>query len=479
MPFEFNNSKPHSSSPDSEHLVAVDYQTKPCSNSPLYRNIVDKFFHVGYDIPTAEQRRQMKGRSDCLVGSNEEARKKANESIEGVTKDPYNYTYSKEEYKQHKESLKSSFGGLGLGIDLTVVDSDGRPVHPTNVEEAKRMEADDSLPRSVVVSEVRKDTPAAKAGFQTDDVISNINGVDELHRNEDAVVSDIRGPLGTSIRVTVLRNGEPVELKATRAEIKTTSVDDPEYRGKDNDIAYIKIKNFHVDASTQFEAAMRKMPDAKAYVLDFRDDGGGEVDEALKLPQNLVERGSLMFKTKREESSPDKPIYSSTQYRLTADRFFTVEGRVSNPTMQPANLTTTGSERKSYLANGKPIVMITNGGTASAAELAIAAVHDNSLSETVGEPSHGKGIIQCNWPVTGGWTMKTTCGRYLTPTKHWMGDSERHRYPLQPDKRVKTPDLIAYGVKPYGSSADDQLNVAIAEAERLKLGGAPIRSNAN
>jgi len=443
---------------------------RTCLDSPQslkqYQNLVDKFFHVAYDLPPAAKREQMKHDSNCEVSSADKARLKAVQTIKRATDDSFNYIYSKSEYQRHRDGLKPSFGGLGLALDDLVIDGKGKPVHPTTVEQAKALQDEKAYPRTSVVTDITRGGPAASAGFMKDDVIYQINGADELYREGNNVVQDIRGPVGSPVHVTVLRDGRPVEIDATRGVVSPTSVDGPEWRGQNHDIAYIKVKDFHDNSSEQLEAALKKASNAKAYVIDFRNDPGGEVSEALAAPQYFLKNGTLMFKTKRDESSPQSPSYLTTQYKLTDTQFVTSEGHVKLPADQPNYSESIFSPRKPYLTGGKPVIMVMNGGTGSAAEIAIAAVHDNKAATTLGEPSYGKGIITCNWPLADGLNLRVTCGHYLTPNKQWPGDAQKHRYPLQPDVLVKTPDVITYGVKAYGSDGDAQLNAAIALADR-------------
>lgn len=355
---------------------------------------------------------------------------KANRAL-AVTGDEYDKVLSAEETNAFNDSIAGHYAGVGLLIGNIQTGAKDAQTQPT-------------------ILRVFDGTSAAEANLHKGDVIVRVDGQDTSHANIDNVVPLLRGAIGTSVDVVVNRHGELIDRKLTRANIETPSVDKPRDMG--NGITYIRVEDFNNrNTAHDLMTALQANPSSKAFIIDLRDNPGGLVDQALQAAELFIPEGVLLHERTRESSDPSAPIYSNVTYRADANSQLTttvVDGQ------QPE---TDADSRMPDVVGKRPIVLLTNRGSASASEIFTGALHDTGKATTVGDTTYGKGIAQLLMQGGPEGTMsKVTQSHYTTPSGIWPGDAAKNKIGLQPDIKVAQPDNIE-----YGSPQDAQLNAAV------------------
>ncbi|GAA0208626.1 carboxyl-terminal processing protease [Brevundimonas nasdae] len=228
------------------------------------------------------------------------------------------------------------------------------------------------------------DSPAAKAGVQAGDVISSIEGQNASGLTVSQVSEKLRGTVGTSIKVTFLRDGEePREVVLTRELIKIQSV-----TGRiEGDFGYLRVSTFNENTGRELSEAIAKIraekPGVKGYVLDLRNNGGGLLNAAIDVSDAFLERGEIVSQRGRK---PDQ---------------------IQRYSAKPGDLT-----------GGLPVVVLINYGSASASEIVAGALKDHQRATVVGLTSFGKGSVQTVIPLRQGQdgALSITTARYYTPS---------------------------------------------------------------
>jgi carboxyl-terminal processing protease len=230
------------------------------------------------------------------------------------------------------------------------------------------------------------DTPASHAGIKAGDSILAIDGRGLQGLSLDKVQDLLRGASGSKVNLTLLRAGaqKSFQVSLVRAAIQVEAVKSH----REGDIGYIRIPAFNEETSTGLEAAVRNLnkeigPQLKGYIVDLRDDGGGVLDQAIAVSDDFLETGEIV----------------STRGRKPEDtqRFDAKPGDI---------------------AHGKPLVVLINGGTASASEIVAGALQDHRRATIIGMTSFGKGSVQTIIPLDGGadGALHLTTARYYTPS---------------------------------------------------------------
>ena len=230
------------------------------------------------------------------------------------------------------------------------------------------------------------DTPAAKAGIKSGDIILAVDGKGLQGLSLDSVQGLLRGKAGTKLTLTLLRAGEAksFEVKLVRAAIEVEAVK----FHRDGDVGYIRIPAFNEHTDTGLETAVRALrkqigPKLKGYIVDLRDNGGGVLDQAIAVSDDFLDSGEIV----------------STRGRNPAD-------------------TTRYDAKPGDITGGKRIVVLINGGTASASEIVAGALQDHRRATIVGMTSFGKASVQTIIPLNGGedGALHLTTARYYTPS---------------------------------------------------------------
>jgi carboxyl-terminal processing protease len=265
-------------------------------------------------------------------------------------------------------------------------------------------------------------TPAAKAGLRSGDYIAAINGTDSSGYTLDEAVSKIRGEKGTKVRLTVVRGSEqPKEIEITRDLITVASVTTEVREGN---VGYIRIRRFAEETNELITnaAATFKAQGVKGIVLDVRDNPGGYLDSSVEVSSQFVGSGTIV--EERSKHSENRKFSA-----LPGGKFLDL-----------------------------PVVMLINGGSASASEITAGALHDTKRATLVGEKTFGKGSVQQVIDLKNGASLKVTIAHWFTPKGVNIGKEG-----IKPDVEVKltTDD--------YNASRDPQYTKAI-ELIKQKIG---------
>jgi carboxyl-terminal processing protease len=286
--------------------------------------------------------------------------------VEGAIKgmigglDPHSGYMDAKEYKEMMVQTKGEFGGLGMQVTM-----------------------ENGLVK--VISPI-DDTPAAHAGIRPGDLILAIDDAPVTDMTLSEAVDKLRGPIGTQVKLTMRRQGaDPFELKLTRGDIK---VDPVKSRLVDNDIGYIRITNFSERTASALEAAsadLKKQSKGKlaGIVLDLRNNPGGLLDQAVAVSNDFIDKGEIVA----------------------------IKGR------NPGETRSFEAQPNRDLARGLPVVVLINGGSASASEIVAGALQDLHRAVILGTRSFGKGSVQTVLPVKeSGGAIRLTTALYYTPS---------------------------------------------------------------
>jgi len=272
--------------------------------------------------------------------------------------DPHSSYLNPKNFRDMQVQTRGEFGGLG--IEVTMENGLVKVVSPID------------------------DTPAAKAGIKPGDYITHLNGEPVLGLTLNEAVEKMRGPVNTDLTLTIRREGRaPFDVAVTRAQIKIESV---RSHMEGNDVGYIRITTFNEQTDTGLNKAMQKLHDEsngklKGIVLDLRNNPGGLLDQAVAVCDDFLDKGEIVSTRGRR---PDE-----------TQRF---------------------NARPGDIANGLPMVVLINGGSASASEIVAGALQDHHRAVLLGTKSFGKGSVQTIIPLPGHGAMRLTTARYYTPS---------------------------------------------------------------
>lgn len=317
--------------------------------------------------------------------------------------DPHSEFMEARKYDDMRKDTEGAFGGVGIVLGVRT-NSPGKGV-------------------TLTVSETMEDTPAGRGGITAGDRIIKINGQTTEKFNLDDAVRRLRGKPGTDVTVTIFRPAteQEQEIKLTRAVIKVSSVRDQNGRGEypmdENKIGYVRLRQFGEQTSAELESALVKLEKAgmKGLIMDLRDNPGGLLDQAVKVSEKFLPRGQLVV---------------STEARQVAD---------------VAKYTASGRNTRTV-----PMVILVNGGSASASEIVAGCLQDLKRAVVLGEQTFGKGSVQSILPLSDGSALRLTTAKYYTPSHKVI-----HEKGITPDVAVPM-------------SADEERFLAI------KRSGAPL-----
>ena len=288
-------------------------------------------------------------------------------AIDGMleTLDPHSNYLTAEDFRTMQEQTRGTFAGLGIQI---VMDNEG---------------PDRGLVKIVAPID---DTPAARAGLQTNDLIVEIDGEKVLGMSIDDAISRLKGEKGTKVDIKVLRNREedPFPLTIVRDIVTVKSVTSR----VEGDFGYVRVSTFSEQTEDGVKKAIKKLSKEipggpKGYVLDLRSNPGGLLDQAVAVSDAFLEGGEIV----------------------------STRGRRPRDTLR--EMGTPGDK-----TNGKPIVVLINGGSASASEIVAGALQDRNRALLLGTKSFGKGSVQTVIPLQNGLqgALRLTTARYYTPS---------------------------------------------------------------
>jgi len=277
--------------------------------------------------------------------------------------DPHSRYMNATAWREMQETTHGEFGGLGL--EVTMEDGLVKVVAPID------------------------DTPAAKAGIMSGDLITRIDDDAVQGLTLEQAVTKMKGPVDTKTRLKIIRNGAelPNEVSLMREIIRVRPV---RYHTEGDNIGYIRISSFNEQATDGLRKAIadisKQIPQDKlaGYVIDLRNNPGGLLDQAVSVSSAFMPRGEVV----------------------------STRGRTAEETQR---YTARGGD----LTKGKPLVVLINGGSASASEIVAGALHDYKRATLIGTRSFGKGSVQTIIPLgSGNGALALTTARYFTPSGH-------------------------------------------------------------
>ena len=304
--------------------------------------------------------------------------------------DVYTKFLDPKEYKQESESIQGSLKGIGVQI---------------GVREGK-----------LLIIAPLEDTPGERAGLKSEDEILEIDGKSTKGITVEAAADKIRGPEGTKVTLLIKRKGEENKLytiERANIELKSVSTKLPKLGTVDDNLGYIRLSSFiSKNAAAEFQAALNEMKTKDGIIIDLRSNPGGLLTNAIYI-------ADMFLSSKTIVSTVDRDGYKDTQ------------------------------NSASQVLTDQPVVVLINGGSASASEILSGALKDNKRATIVGKKSFGKGLVQEINKLPDGSALHITIQKYLTPN-----GTDIHKKGIEPDYTV---DITEEDIK---NKKDPQLQKA-------------------
>ena len=291
--------------------------------------------------------------------------------------DEYTEYYTKEEMDSFEEDTLGNFTGIGIYM-----------VKDTENNVIKVLTPIDG-------------TPAYNAGIQPGDIISKVDGVEYTGEQMTEAANKIKGEVGTTVKLGIIRGTENLEIEIKRENIKINHV---ESKTLDNNVGYLKLSTFDEGCADEFKQKYDEInanQNIKALILDLRNNGGGLVEEALNIADYFTDKDSKLL--------------------ITVDKKEKEEIRKA--------------KQSKYI--NVPVVVLINENTASASEILAGALRDNGIAKIVGTKSYGKGVIQEVLTLQDGTGIKITTNEYFTPNK-----TKINKVGIEPDETVNLPETV-------------------------------------
>ncbi len=275
--------------------------------------------------------------------------------------DPHSSYMDPKSFRDMQVQTRGEFGGLG--IEVTMEDGLIKVVAPID------------------------ETPAAKAGIMANDIITQLDGEQVQGLTLNQAVEKMRGPVNTKIKLTIMRKGQdkPIDISITRDIIRVRSV---RSQVEGDDVGYIRLTQFNEQTTDGLKKAISDITakvsndKLKGYILDLRNNPGGLLDQAISVSDAFLEKGEIVSTRGR---NPEE-----------TQRF---------------------NARPGDLTSGKPVIVLINGGSASASEIVAGALQDHKRVTVLGTRSFGKGSVQTIIPLgSGNGALRLTTARYFTPS---------------------------------------------------------------
>ena len=342
-------------------------------------DVIDKYYYKEEDIHTDEMIEGMYAGMVASLG------------------DPYSVYYTAEEWQALMQDTEGIYYGIGAYIQLDITTGFGK------------------------INGVIENTPAQEAGLREDDIIYMIDGEIAQGLELSEIVARIKGEEGTTVHLTIYRDGEEdyLEIDVVRKQIESPTVS---YELFDNGVGYIRITEFDDVTVDQFAEALAvvKGSGASGMILDLRSNPGGSLSAVVDIARQILPEGLIVY---------------------TEDR---------------------AGERMEYNCSGEnewklPLVVLVNGNSASASEILAGAIKDYGIGTLIGTTTFGKGIVQRILPLTDGTAIKLTVSAYYTPNGNNI-----HNIGIEPDIECEY-DRDAY----YDEGIDNQLEQAKKEISKM------------
>ncbi|HEY9909515.1 MAG TPA: carboxyl-terminal processing protease CtpC [Thermosynechococcaceae cyanobacterium] len=287
-----------------------------------------------------------------------------------------------------------------------------------------QLAADEKTKKLTVVAPI-EDTPAATAGILSKDIVTKIDGKSTEGMDVNKAVTLIRGQVGTQVTLTIQRGDQQLEFALKRARIEIHPVKTTLQDGPTGKVGYIRLVQFSANAPKEMKAAIEKLEQQQAtgYILDLRSNPGGLLYTSIEIARMWLKEGAIVSTVNRQ----------GEQDRETANR---------------RSLT------------DKPLVVLVDGGSASASEILSGALQDNKRATIVGIKTFGKGLVQSVRPLGDGSGLAVTIAKYLTPKGR-----DINKQGIAPDVESKLSDdqrqTLSKEREKIGTSADPQYTKAL------------------
>lgn len=308
--------------------------------------------------------------------------------------DEYSEYYTAEELEEYKEETLGNFVGIGIYM---VKDEEKNVIR--------------------VLTPI-KDTPAYNAGILPGDIIYKIDGVTYTGDQMSEAAKNIKGDIGTKVKLELIRDEETVSLEIERTTIKVNHV---ESEVLSDNIGYLKISTFDEGCATEFKEKYDelKSKNIKSLIIDLRNNGGGIVDEATDIADLFTAKDSTLLITVDKDNEEE----------------------------------ITKAKTEKYI--DMPVIILTNSNTASASEILTGALKDNGVAKVVGTTSYGKGVIQNLLTLTDGSGIKITTNEYYTPNR-----TKINKVGITPDEQIELSEEYQNKLE-IPQESDTQLQKAI------------------
>ncbi len=266
--------------------------------------------------------------------------------------DPYSVYYTEEETQKRNDSIEGSYSGIGAYVSA---------------------DTESGYPK---IAGVISGAPAEEAGLQENDLLCKADGESLKDMDLDLAVSMIRGESGTAVTLTILRDGEEMELEVIRGEVESRTVASEML---EDDIGYLYISNFTNSTPAQFEEQLAQLQEQgmKGLVLDLRGNPGGTVESVTEIAEYLIPEGLVFYMQYPDGSRKDYSVDGSNYIQL-------------------------------------PIAVLVNNNSASASEILASSIQESGAGTVIGTQTYGKGVVQTMYPLRDKTAVKLTVSEYFT-----------------------------------------------------------------
>ncbi len=342
-------------------------------------------------------------RDDYVDGEDLDSKKQTYGAIEGMLDSLGDEGHTRFQTAKEAESNREGLSGTYIGVGIQLSDED----------------------EGIVVASPIEGSPADEAGIESGDVVIAVSGEDVREKDAAEIVEDVKGEKGTTVEVTVRRDGKERDFRMERAEIRSPVAS--WYRIPDSDVAHVRLTSFSDDSADELSRVLdeAQADGAKRFILDLRDNPGGRLDQAVKMAGEFLETGKVVYIREDADGGREK-----------------VEVEDAEPI-------------------DAPLVVLVNGGSASSAEILAGTLRDNDRAQVVGQTTFGTGTVLSEFTLSDGSSILLGVAEWLTPNGDFIRETG-----IDPDIEVKLGE-DAEPVTPAG--AKDK------SAEEILSGDAQLR----